>query len=311
MKKLPGIKVFAPATIGNLAVGFDCLGMALDAPGDEIVARFCEEPGVHIRKITGDGGKLPRDAKTNTAGLAALRLLEYLGETKRGIEFELHKKMPLGSGLGSSAASAVAGVMAVNELLKRPLEKRELLPFALMGEAMASGGAHADNVAPALLGGIILVPGNGADIVRLPVPPGLFAAVVHPKVEVLTRNARGILKREVPLEKFTEQVAAMGGFVAGLFRSDLDLLSKTLKDVVIEPQRKHLIPCFDEVKAAALEKGALGCSISGSGPSVFALALNSLEAERIGKAMQAVFQAGGIESTLYLSSANQEGARKL
>ncbi len=311
MKKQPGIKVFAPATIGNLAVGFDCLGMALESPGDEIVARFCEEPGVHIRRIHGDGGKLPRDPLSNTAGLAALRLLEHLGETKVGIEFELHKKMPLGSGLGSSAASAVAGVMAVNELLKRPLEKRELLPFALMGEAMASGGAHADNVAPALLGGIILVPGKEADIIRLPVPPGLFAVVVHPQVEVLTRNARGILKSEVPLEKFSEQVAAMGGFVAGLYRSDLELLRATLRDVVIEPQRKHLIPCFEEVKEAALKEGALGCSISGSGPSVFALAVNSLDAERIGMAMQRAFQAGSIESTLHLSAVNQEGARKL
>ncbi|MEZ4933245.1 MAG: homoserine kinase [Saprospiraceae bacterium] len=307
----PGIKVFAPASVGNVAVGFDILGFAIEHPGDEIIARISDKPGLRITKITGAKGKLPYDVEKNTAGLAALRLLQHLGEKKLGIDMELHKKLPIGSGLGSSAASAVAGAFAINELLKRPLEKRELLPFALMGEELASGGIHADNVAPCMLGGMTLIRQNEPlDVQRLPVPRGLFATIIHPEVEVLTKDARNILSNVVPLKQMIQQNANLGAFIIGMFNSDIELIGRSLQDVVIEPQRAKLIPHFHEVKEAALNAGALGCSISGAGPSIFTLNANSLIAEAVGEAMQKVFHDAKIESQLYISPINQEGAIK-
>ncbi|MEK7257927.1 MAG: homoserine kinase [Bacteroidota bacterium] len=308
----PGIKVFAPASVGNAAVGFDILGFALEQPGDEVIARFCDTPGLRITQITGAQGKLPLEIEKNTAGVAALSLLKYLGETGRGIELELHKKMPFSSGLGSSAASAVAGAMAINELLGRPLEKRDLLPFALQGEQIVSGGTFCDNVAPSLLGGMVLIRDNDTfDVHRLPVPRGIFATVIYPKVEVQTKDARRILSDTVPLKKFIRQSANLGAFIIGMYNSDLELIGRSLQDLVIEPQRARLIPHFFEVKEAALAEGALGCSISGSGPSIFALSANSLIAERVGEAMQKIYSAAKIENQLFISPINQEGAVKL
>lgn len=305
----PGIKVFAPASVGNAAVGFDVLGFAIEQPGDEIIVRQSDIPGLRITKITGAKGKLPYEVEKNTAGLAALRLLQHLGEEKMGIEMELHKKLPIGSGLGSSAASAVAGAFAINELLKRPLEKRELLPFALIGEALASGGIHADNVAPCMLGGMMLTRQNEPlDVHRVPVPRGLYATIVHPNVEVLTKDARGILSDTVPLKSMVSQNANLGAFIIAMFNSDMELIGRSLQDLVIEPQRARLIPHFYEVKEAALNAGALGCSISGAGPSIFTLNANSLKAELVGEAMQRVFHDAKIESQLYISLINQEGA---
>jgi len=307
-----GIKVFAPASVANVAVGYDILGFALDRPGDEIVAHFCDTPGIHIKTITGAGGKLPYEVEKNTAGYAALKLWEHLNDRRLGVELDIHKKMPFGSGLGSSAASAAAGVMAVNELLKRPLEKRDLLPFAVAGEQVADGAYHADNVAPALLGGIILVRSNASlDVHRLHVPRGLYATVIHPQVQIFTRDARGVLSEQVGLSDHIQQSGNLAGFIVGLYNTDLDLIKRSLEDLIIEPQRAQLIPHFEQVKDAAGNAGALGCSISGAGPSIFALSANSLIAEEVGKAMQAVFTAAGIESTLYQSGINQEGAIKL
>lgn len=304
-----GIKVFAPASIGNVGVGFDVLGLALERPGDEVIARKSTAPGLRITKITGHGGKLPYAVEKNTAGVAALRLLEHLGATDAGIELEIHKKMPLGSGLGSSAASAAAAVLAVSELLRTGMSKRDLLPFACLGEQVASGGFHADNVAPSLLGGIVLVCSNDPlDVHRLHAPGGLYVAVVYPHIQVLTREARAVLSPHVPLPNHVRQSACLAGFVVGCFTSDLDLIGRCLQDVVIEPQRAHLIPGFYDVKAAALEAGALGCSISGAGPSVFALCSNSLIAENAGTGMQEAFRQHGIASDLYLSKVNPEGA---
>ena len=308
----PGIKVFAPASVGNAGVGFDIMGFALEKPGDEIIARFSDQPGLRIIKITGADGKLPYEVEKNTAGFAALKLLEHLGEEKRGIELEIHKKMPFGSGLGSSAASAVAGVMAVNELLRRPLEKRDLLTFALQGEQLASGGTHADNVAPCLLGGLVLIRDNETlDFHRLPVPRGLFVTVVYPKVEILTKDARSMLSDAVPLKKFIQQNANLGAFIIGMYTTDIGLIGRSLQDLVIEPQRAKLIPHFYEVKEAAMDAGALGCSISGAGPSIFAMCANSLIAEEAGKRMKAVFDKTKIENELFISPINQEGAVKL
>ncbi len=305
-KNKTGIKVFAPASVANVACGFDVLGFALERPGDEIIVRFSEDKGLKITKIT--GGKLPYEAEKNTAGYAALTLLEHLGESGRGIEMEIHKKMPFGSGLGSSAASAAGAVVAINELLRRPLEKRDLLKFAVLGESIASGAIHADNVAPSLLGGFTLVRDSETlDVHRIHTPRGLYTAVVYPKVEVLTKEARAMLKTEVPLKTVVKQSANLGAFILGMFNSDFELIKRSLHDLIIEPQRAQLIPHFYEVKEAAYTEGVLGCSISGSGPSVFALAENSLTAERAGLAMQKIYEKNRIPCELYISPINMEG----
>jgi homoserine kinase len=306
------VKVFAPASVANVACGYDILGFALDKPGDEIFARFSDQKGLRISMITGVKEKLPYSIDKNTAGVAAQHLLKHLGETDRGIELEIHKKMPFGSGLGSSAASAAAGVMAVNELLNRPLEKRALLPFAVLGEQAADGAYHADNVAPSLLGGMVFIRNNQElDVHRLPVPEGIYATVIYPKVKVLTKEAREILSPTVSLDQTIEQTGNIGGLIIGLYNGDLGLISRSLKDVIIEPQRAQLIPHFYEVKEAVLNQGALGCSISGAGPSVFALSANSLIAENAGQIMEEIFQNNGIETQLFISPINQDGAIKL
>ena len=306
-----GIKVFAPATVANLACGFDILGLALEKPGDEIIARFSNNPGLTITKITGAKGKLPYDINKNTAGFAAKKLLDKVGY-EGGIELEIHKKMPFGSGLGSSAASAVAGVFAVNELLKRPFTKRELLPFAVEGERIADGAYHADNVAPALLGGIILIRDNSTlDVNRLVVPPGLYVTVIYPHIQILTKEARSVLSDVVKLDQHIQQSGNLASLVVGLYNGDFQLIRRSLNDVIIEPQRAKLIPGFYDAKEAAMEKGAMGCSISGAGPTIFALSDNSLIAENVGVAMQNVFTEKKIESEVFVSKINMEGVVKL
>jgi homoserine kinase len=304
-----GIKAFAPATVGNIGIGYDVLGLALEKPGDEVIARKSETPGLRITKITGAGGKLPFEPTHNTAGVAVLRLLQHLGETGRGIEIEIHKKMPINSGLGSSAASAAAATLAVSELLRTGLSKRELLPFAWAGEQVASGGAQGDNVVPSLLGGIMLIRDNATmDVHRLHVPRGLYVVVVHPKIELLTREARAILAPEVALGKHVRQSANLAAFVLGLFNGDLGLVGRSLRDEIIEPQRASMIPGFYDVKDAAMLEGALGCSISGAGPSIFALCANSLIAENVSAAMQQAFSKHRLESQVFSSLVNQGGA---
>jgi homoserine kinase len=305
-KNKTGIKVFAPASVANVACGFDVLGFALERPGDEIIVRFSDSKGLKITKVT--GGKLPYEVEKNTAGYAALKLLEHLGESERGIEMEIHKKMPFGSGLGSSAASAAGAVVAINELLRRPLEKRDLLQFAVLGESIASGAIHADNVAPSLLGGFTLVRDSETlDVHRVHTPRGMFATVIYPKVEVLTKEARAMLRTEVALKDTVKQSANLGAFIIGMFNSDFDLIKRSLIDLIIEPQRAQLIPHFYEVKDAAYTEGVLGCSISGSGPSIFALSENSLTAERAGLAMKKVYEKHRIPCELYISPINMEG----
>ena len=305
-----GLKVFAPASVANLAVGYDIVGLALEGPGDEIIVRFNENlKGLAITKITGAGGKLPKEIHKNTAGVAAYELLKHLGETDRGIEMEIHKKMPFASGLGSSAASAAAAVMAINEILRRPLEKRALLPFAVLGEQAADGAFHADNVGPSLLGGIALIRGGKElDFQRIPYPAGLSVVVIHPHIKIETKSARSILNETVPLQTVIEQSGNLAGFILGLFRTDLNLIKRSLKDVMIEPQRAALIPHFDELKAAAEEQGALGCSISGAGPSVFALCQSSMVADSVSAEMKAVYTKHNIEADIYISKINPEGA---
>ncbi len=311
-EKATQVKVFTPATVANVACGFDVLGFALEKPGDEVIARFAGgDKGLRIVKITGDNGKLPYDIETNTAGFAAKQLLLYLDETC-GIELEIHKKMPFGSGLGSSAASAVGGVVAVNELLGQPLSRRELLPFAVLGEQIADGAYHADNVAPCLLGGITLIRSNSSlDIHSIPVPENLFATVVFPDVKILTKDARSVLRDTVSLKQMIEQSGNLAGLITGFFTSDFGLISRSLQDVIIEPQRAHLIPHFHEIKKAAYDCGVLGASISGAGPSIFALSADKSIAQKAGIAMSTIFEKNQIQTQVFVSTINKAGAIKL
>lgn len=305
-----GIKVFAPASVANVACGFDVLGFALSKPGDEIIARASDKKKLRITKITGDGGRLPWDVEKNTAGVAAQRLLEHLGEDSRGIELEIHKKMPFGSGLGSSAASAAGAVVAVNEVVGRPLTRRELLPFAVLGEQVADGAYHADNVAPALIGGIVLIRDNESlDFHRVPSPQGLVAVVIYPHIEILTKDARNIISPDVSLSDHIKQSGNLASLILGLTQSNFDLISRSLEDHIIEPQRSKLIPNFDAVKEIAMESGALGCSISGAGPSIFALFNNSLFAEEACLKMKSIYDRIGIESETFISGINLEGTQ--
>lgn len=305
----PGIKVFAPASVANVAVGFDVLGFALEAPGDEIIVREGKQPGLMISEIQGAGGKLPYDIMKNTAGYAAHRLLQFVGETDRPLEMEIHKKMPFGSGLGSSAASAAAGVFAVNEFLKTGLTKYEILRFAVEGEQIADGAFHADNVAPSLLGGMIMIRDNETlDIKKLHIPSGLFVSVIYPHIEILTKESRGILKQEVSFKDVIRQQGNLGAFVAAMYTSDFGMIGRSLQDLLVEPQRAHLIPHFYAMKEQAMNAGALGFSISGAGPSMFALSDNSGIAEKINEQANLLYQKNKVPVTTYLSKINHEGA---
>ncbi|WP_435693375.1 homoserine kinase [Rubritalea sp.] len=302
------VRVFAPATVANVACGYDVLGFAIDAPGDEVVVRFSDKPGLRITNITGDSGKLPKTVEGNTAGVAALDLLRHLGLTDKGIEMEIHKKMPFGSGLGSSAASAVAGVYAVNILLGEPLTKKQLLPFAMTGEASADGAYHADNVGPSLLGGITFIRSNEElDITQLPVPENLWAAVVHPDIEILTKVARDILPKEIPISTATQQMGNLGGFICGLYNNDLGLVGRSLHDVIAEPHRQKLIPEFYKAKQEALSHGALGFSISGAGPSVFALCEGEENANKVAASISKVFTDNNFGNQIHVSRINTQG----
>ena len=309
---MTSIKAFAPATVANVACGFDIFGFAIKEPGDTVELRQRDQPGIVITDITGDEGRLPRNAEKNSVTVVMLHLLKHLGIKDFGCEVILHKNMPLGSGMGSSAASAVAGVVAMNELLGNPLTRAELLPFAMEGERAASGSAHADNVGPSLLGGFVVIRSyNPLDIFTIPVPEDLYCTLVHPDIEINTKDARFILRNEVSLKNTIAQMGNVAGLVAGLMKSDYDLISRSMVDVIIEPVRSILIPEFKEVKQAAIENGALGCSISGAGPSMFALCRGAENAQRAGKAMQERFASAGIESGLHVSSINQGGAMVL
>jgi len=290
-----------------VASGFDVLGFALEQPGDAVTVRRTVGRGVVVASITGDGGRLPRDPLKNTAAVAARAFLEAV-DSPFGVEIDVEKRMPLASGLGSSAASAVAAVHAVNLLAGSPLAQRDLLPFTLLAEKAACGSAHADNTAPSLLGGFVLIRSyEPLDVLRLPVPPGLACAVVHPHTEVKTEDARRILKKEVRLADAIRQWGNLAALVASLYEGDLALLGRSLQDVVAEPIRSLLIPGFPGVKRAALAAGALGCSISGSGPSVFALCASAAAAQPVGAAMVEAFRTAGLESDLFLSAVNTTG----
>ncbi len=301
---------FAPASVGNVAVGFDVLGQSFPVLGDRVKATSSTSPGVRIVEISGVAGELPLDAYENTAGRAVQSLVAGTG-ARFGIELSIDKGIPLGAGLGGSAASAVAAVVAANELLERPLSRHDLLAHAMAGEAVASGSPHADNVAPSLVGGLVLTfGGDPPRIHRIPVPPSVRCVVVHPRMFLATREARAILAPTVALAAAIRQLGNIAGFIAGCYAADLGMIRAAFEDVLIEPQRAGLISGFADVKAAALACGALGCSISGAGPSVFAWC-EEAEASAAAAAMVAAFRRHGLDADPFLAPIGDEGARIL
>lgn len=305
------VRVFAPATVANMICGFDILGFAVDYPGDEVVMHRVETPGVRIRSIKGDEGRLPLDPDRNTVSACVKMLLEHLRiENEIGVEIELTKHMPIGSGLGSSSASTVAGLYAINALLGNPMTKEELMPFCVEGERLACGHGHADNVAPALMGGITLVRGyEPLDVIKLPVPEELYAGIVFPKVDVPTRDARQLIKEKVLLKDAVTQWGNIAGLVAGLYESDYALISRSMKDVLIEPTRAILIPEFYEMRRIAEEVGVLAFGISGSGPSVVAISRGKQGAEQATERIQEHLTSCEIESLKYVSQVNVGGPK--
>ncbi|MBW4890337.1 homoserine kinase [Mucilaginibacter sp. HMF5004] len=307
---MKSIKVFAPATVANVVCGFDVLGFAVDAPGDEVIMRLTEKPGVVITKIEGDGGKLPLAAEKNTVSASVQHYLNHIGCNHFGVEIELYKKMPIGSGLGSSSASTVAGLFAINSLLDNYLTPMDLVPFAMKGEELACGFGHADNVAPAVLGGFVLIRSyEPLDIIKLPVPKGLYCAIVFPDVDVPTRDARQMIRSKVLLKDAVIQWGNIAGLVSGLFMNDLDLIGRSMQDVLVEPTRSILIPDFYKLREMAHEQGAISFGISGSGPSVFAFAKDEQTAHNITNKIQQHLTGLHINSNAYVSAVNEQGPK--
>lgn len=302
-------KIFCPATIANVSCGFDVLGLALETIGDEMVVRKTNRRGIKISKIT--GRDLPVETDKNVAGMAGLALLQESGHDI-GFEIEIYKKIKPGSGIGSSAASSAGAVWAMNSLLGSPFSLVQLVQFAMEGERLASSVAHADNVAPAIFGGFTLVRSyHPLDIVPLPVPSELYATVVHPQIEIKTSDSRKILKTKITLEKGIRQWGNLGGLVAGLYKNDYALIGRALQDHIVEPIRSILIPGFDEVKSKSMESGALGCGISGSGPSIFALSKGRTAAEKVAEAMVRTYEGFGIAYDVHVSPINVQGIKKI
>jgi homoserine kinase len=303
------IKIFCPATIANLSCGFDVLGLCLDNVGDEMVIRKSAQKGIRITKIV--GADLPLETENNVSGVAGLALLETVN-ADFGFEIEIYKNIKAGSGIGSSAASSAGAVFGINALLGYPYSTKDLVQFAMQGEKLACGNAHADNVAPALLGGFTLVRSySPLDIIKIESPSELYATVVHPQIELKTSDARSVLKQTVSLKSAIMQWGNVGGLIAGLYTKDYDLIGRSLHDEIVEPLRSVLIPGFDLIKQAALENGALGSGISGSGPSIFALSKGKETAEKIAKAMSAVYEAINLPYEIHVSKVNSEGVKIL
>ena len=305
------IKAFAPATVANVCCGFDVLGFAVDFPGDEVVLKLNNSKEVTISKIVGDGGRLPLEATKNTAGVAVQSFLQSLG-VDQGVEIELYKKLPLGSGMGSSAASGVAALVAINELMGNVKSREELVPFAMEAERIACGSAHADNVAPSLMGGFVLIRDyNPLDVVKVKVNLDLYCTLVHPHIEVKTSDSRRVLRSSISLRDAITQSGNIAGLMVGLAQADPLLISRSLKDVIAEPIRAAFIPGFEQVKLRAIEAGALGCGISGSGPTLFALSSTHETSLEVGEAMQLEFLKSHLKSDIYVSKINPEGAKIL
>lgn len=301
------IKIFVPATIANVSCGFDVLGLALDTVGDEMTLRKVVDKGVKITKITGQS--LPLEIHKNVAGIAALALLAEVN-CDYGFEIEINKRIKPGSGIGSSAASSAGAVWAINELLGKPFNSIDLVRFAMEGERLASSVAHADNVAPVIFGGFTLVRSyHPLDIISIHTPKELFVTVIHPQIEVKTSDARQILKTTVSLKDAIKQWGNVGGLISGLYMEDYDLISRSLEDYIVEPIRSILIPAFDTVKQNSMKAGALGCGISGSGPSIFALSKGEETALKVAEEMRNVYKKVGIDYEVHVSKINKQGIK--
>jgi len=306
---------FAPATVANVAVGFDILGFAIESVGDVVTVSRTDNGSVRINEIVDETGgpaspDVPLDAEQNAATVGLLKLREDL-QLDFGFQVGLRKGIALGSGMGGSAASAVGGLIAANSLLETPLPRETLMKYALLGEQATSGASHPDNIAPCLLGGMTLVLSREPfRYVLLPVPEEILTVLIHPRLRLDTRHARAILKPDVSLTDHVRQSASLAGFISGCFTGDVEMIRQSLDDFLIEPQRAPLIPGFAEVKAAALQQGALGASISGSGPSVFALVTSEQTGARVRDAMESAFRAQGVtELDSWISPVNRQGAR--
>lgn len=301
------IKLFCTATIANISCGFDVLGLALDNVGDEMIVRKVAKKGVTITKIVGQD--LPLETHKNVAGVAALALLSKV-DTEFGFEIEIYKNIKPGSGIGSSAASSAGAVFGINELLGRPFSNHDLIAFAMQGERLASGVAHADNVAPALMGGFTLVRSTDPlEVIKIAPPAEMYATVIHPQIEVKTSDAREILKNTIPLKTAIAQWGNLGALISGLYTEDYELIGRSLEDHIVEPIRSILIPAFDAVKEASAEAGALGAGISGSGPSIYALSKGLETATKVGEAMKNVYNKVGIEYDVHISKINPQGIK--
>lgn len=303
------IKIFSPATVANVSCGFDVIGFCLDSIGDEMIIRKVDKKGIHITKI--EGYDLPYETEKNVAGVSALALLEG-AKPNYGFEIEIYKHIKPGSGIGSSSASASGSVFAINELLGKPFDKTQLTYFAMQGEKLASQSEHADNVAPGIFGGFTLVKSLlPLEILEIPTPNDLYATIIHPQIEIKTAESRAMLPKEIPLKDAITQWANVGSLIHGLHTCNYELISRSLKDVVIEPHRSRLIPFFNEVKSTSINTGALGCGISGSGPSVFALSKGIETAKKVESAMRKIYSETNIGFETYVSKINTEGIRIL
>ena len=303
------IKVFAPASIANLSCGYDILGVCLDNIGDEITVRKTKKKGVVIKKVSGQ--KLSTDISLNVAGVSATALLN---ETKVncGFEIEIHKGIKPGSGIGSSAASSAGSVFAINKLIGEPYTNKELIKFAMCGEMAASGSKHADNVAAVLLGGFTFVKNSiENDYFKLNTPIEIAFTVIHPKIELKTKDSRAVVKDKVSMKNLIEQSANLGAFISGLYTEDYDLIGRSIKDVIIEPLRSVLIPKFEEIKLVSINSGALGCGISGSGPSVFAMSKGVTTAKNVGNAMKKIYDKLDLDYDVHISCVNDIGIKIL
>ncbi|WP_394973194.1 homoserine kinase [uncultured Croceitalea sp.] len=306
---MEAIKVFCPATIANVSCGFDVLGLALENVGDEMEVRKTEKPGIRITEIIGQ--ELPLETNKNVAGVAGLALLKQ-SNYDGGFEIKINKKIKPGSGIGSSAASSTGSVWAMNELLGKPFSKLELVQFAMEGEKLASNVAHADNVAPAIFGGFALVRSyTPLDIVPINTPPALFATVIHPQIEIKTSDSRKILKTSITLENGIKQWGNLGGLIAGLFTEDYHLIGRSLEDYVVEPLRSILIPGFNDVKTKAINAGALGCGISGSGPSIFALSKGEEQAKKVATSIANTYDNIGVAYDIHVSKICSKGVKEI
>ena len=301
-------EAFAPASMGNVGIGFDILGLAFCEPGDTVIVERSDDPGARILTITGDNGLLPTDPAQNTACVAANAYLKHIN-AQYGVGIHLKKGLPLASGLGSSASSAVAAVVATNALFGEPLSREELLPYCLEGEALVSG-YHADNAGPSLLGGITLITGTTIDdILCLPVPDNLHLALVTPDVEVKTSDARAVLPHMIPVRSMVIQTGGVARAVDALHRGDIKALASAMEsDVVIEPARAHLMPYLADIRQSAKHAGALGLVISGAGPTLCAVCDSEEDARRVCEVMKTVYMDAEIESTVRYTRVSQIGA---